>query len=233
MTAIANQFSNPKGYKSRQGRVFASFVDFKKAYDSVQHHLLWERLAEHGVSKKLMNMLQKLYSNIFCRVKVNGFLSEEFRYKMGVRQGCIISPLLFNLFLDGITKILLSENIGVNIGDVVLLLYADDIILIAENEEDLQLLVKKLKVFCNESKMSVNIKKTKWMVFEQRPCQAYLNFSLFFDDEVIERVSQYKYLGTVFNANMNFSAHIDYILIKAEKSAFMFWKYTERFTINI
>ena len=76
-------------------------------------------------------------------------------------------------------------------------------------------------------------KNTKWMVFEQQPCQAYLNFSLVFDDEVIERVSQYKYLGTVFNGNMNFNAHVDYILIKAEKSAFMFWKYTERFKISI
>ena len=91
-------------------------MDFKKTYSSVQHHILWGKLVKQVISKKLMSILQKMYTDIFCIVKVNGFLSEKFCYKIGVRQGCILSPLLFNLFIDDITKISQSENIGVKIG---------------------------------------------------------------------------------------------------------------------
>ena len=83
-------------------------------------------------------------------MKVNGFLSEEFLYKIGVCKGCIISPLLLNNnFVDDITNILQSENIGVKIGDIVLYisLYAHGIILIPANDEDLQVLVKKNEDF--------------------------------------------------------------------------------------
>jgi len=113
LATILHQFSQKKGYKGRkQGRVFACFVDFKKAYDSVKHALLWKKLQQIGISTKILNLLKDMYRNISCRVKVKGSLSDEFTYSIGVRQGCVLSPLLFNLFINDVAELVEKEKCG-------------------------------------------------------------------------------------------------------------------------
>ena len=118
MATILSQFSKVKGSKNKnQGRTFACFVDFRKAYDSVMHRLLWEKLTLAGISTKVINFLKSLYKNISCRVKVGAFLSKEFLYSIGVRQGCILSPLHFNIFINDIVDIIEQEEKGTSVGD--------------------------------------------------------------------------------------------------------------------
>ena len=111
------------------------FVEFRKAYDLVQHKLLWNKLEKFGIGKKVIEIIKSIYNRTECSVKMEEKLTPMFEYLIGVRQGCILSPLLFSLFINDIEELLRDQGIrgGVTVGDIVLymLLYADDIVLIA------------------------------------------------------------------------------------------------------
>ena len=107
LSVIVHQFAKKKGYNNKiKGRVFACFIDFKKAYESVNHKLLWKKIISTGISSKVLNLLRSMYKNISCRVKMRNFVSDSFLYSMGVKLGCVLSPLLFNIFINDIVEIL-------------------------------------------------------------------------------------------------------------------------------
>jgi len=123
------------------------FVDFKKAFDSISHDKLWVTMMDIGYPLHLIDMLAKLYWKQLAKVKVAGTLSEWFRVKKVVRQGCVLSPYLFNI----LAKMVMRETLdgfqgGLQIGSrmVTNLRYADDIILLATSEAELQELVDRL-----------------------------------------------------------------------------------------
>ena len=155
--------------KVKRNKVYACFVDFKKAYDRVQHHLLWKKLQRYGLGEKVINLLKSLYSRVDCAVRVEDEMTNFFQYLVGVKQGCILSPLLFNLFINDLDQMLRDSGIddGINMGDIVLyiLLYADDIVLISDSTEGLQKFLKVLFSFCEDSQMEENVKKTQIMIF--------------------------------------------------------------------
>ena len=144
------------------------------------------------------------------------------------KAGCVLSPLLFNLFINDIVSFVQKESIGVSVGEtfIFILLYADDIALLAEKETDLQYMIDKLYSFCQESKMTVNISKTQWLIFEQKTSQTTLGISMTYSEKVIEKVNVLKYLGIFFDNKLTFSYQVKYVLIKADKAASLFWQYS-------
>ena len=77
--------------------MLVSFIDFAKAYEMVDREKLWFCLQSMGVNSRFLRFLQALYDRNVCRVKVNGHISEEFEVHRGLRQRCVLSPLLFSL----------------------------------------------------------------------------------------------------------------------------------------
>ncbi|XP_072017134.1 uncharacterized protein [Amphiura filiformis] len=123
--------------------LFCCYIDFEKAFDSVWQEGLWKALGFFGFPNKITCLLKALYNKSASTVRVNGELTDWFTTLVGVRQGCVISPQLFNILLEMTMLYALHDsNIGVNIqGQVVNnLRFADDIALIANSEEDLQTL---------------------------------------------------------------------------------------------
>ena len=213
--------------------IYACYVDFKKAYDRVQHQLLWKKLKTFNLGEKVINLVKSLYSNVQCSVRMEDGMTDFFDYLVGVRQGCILSPLLFNLFINDLQEMIQEHGLqeGIKMSDLVvyMLLYADDIVLIADTPEGLQEFINVLFDFCKKSRMDVNVKKTKIMVFEKRCSLQSQNLKFYFGDSELEKVDQYKYLGTIFSRTMNFQENLDNIIGKANKAAFLFWQYIDKF----
>jgi len=80
------------------------FVDFKKAFDSISHDKLWVTMMDMGYPLHLIDLLAKLYNKQLAKVKVAGTLSEWFCVKKGVRQGCVLSPYLFNILAEMVMR---------------------------------------------------------------------------------------------------------------------------------
>lgn len=88
----------------RPKRTYCCFIDIQKAYDRVWRKGLWKKLQDYGLRGKMWRMLQKIYENVESCVQVNGKKSRFFPIKVGLRQGCILSPLLFDVFINGLIE---------------------------------------------------------------------------------------------------------------------------------
>ena len=120
------------------------FVDLEKAFDTVRREELWKALEEHNVNRKLVEAIQSFYMKPKCAVRVAGEVSEEFEVKIGVRQGCILSPLLFITFIDSVAKACTKMK-KINVGmlklkpvNLSMLSFAGDLALFGKSESDLQ-----------------------------------------------------------------------------------------------
>ena len=107
-----------------------AFIDFRKAYDSVNRDHLWTKLSRRGLpfQSKVHTALRNLYENIKCNARVNGSSTEWFNVSIRLRQGCVLSSLSFNLYINDLVINLKQLCSGIPIGDenVVSLMYADD-----------------------------------------------------------------------------------------------------------
>ena len=135
-----------KRYCHKEGKMlYSCFVDFKKAFDSIPRDRLFEKLKDFG---KFFNSLKKMYSNDTCKLKVNGFLSDEIHPNQGVRQGCVLSPLLFNLFLADLPDLFKDDMNTPKIDEtnkISCLLWADELILFSKTESRLNNMIVRLQ----------------------------------------------------------------------------------------
>ena len=123
---------------------FLAFIDYQKAFDSVDRHLLLYKLSKIGVVGRFYNAIQAMYSSPKSRIILNEYKTDYFDCPIGVKQGDCLSPTLFAIFINDLAEEIKQSGVGLELDEntfVNILLYADDIVLVAKNEEDLQFLL--------------------------------------------------------------------------------------------
>ena len=187
--------------KAREASVplYMAFIDYKKAFDSVNHRKLWSVLKEMGMCNYTVDAIKNLYSKQQAAVRVEKELTEWFRIGKGARQGCLVSPLSFNCYSEYVMRESADELgwIGVTISGRTInnLRYADDIVLIATSAAALQQLIDRVNEVSKEYGLEINIKKTKVMVVAKTRETVQLTCN----GEYLEQVEVFRYLGALID----------------------------------
>ena len=153
-------------YLQHQQDLYHVYIDFKKAFDRVWHAALWATMKKYNISTNLIQVIKNLYNKAISAVLFNSSIGDWFRKTVGVRQGCLLSPTLFNLFLERIMTDALEDHEGtVSIGGrtITNLSFADDIDGLAWEEEELANLVESPDKAFTAYGMETSAKKTKLM----------------------------------------------------------------------
>lgn len=216
-----------KYVNNEKKKVFGCFIDLKKAFDSVwRKGLLYKLSKKEDIGDKLYKVIKNMYNNTTASVKSKNLLSKHVTIERGVKQGDNLSSLLFNIYINDIPEIFNHQCNPVTLENMSLncLMFADDVLLLSESQEGLQNSINMLNDYCLKWQLSINIKKTKIMVFQQRNILDKKN-NFFLNGEKIEKVLQYKYLGNIIESSGKFhSSHLE-LSKKGNKVMFSMFKY--------
>ena len=205
--------------KSMGLSTFLAFVDYKKAFDSVDRSLLLYKLLGIGIFGKFYNAISAMFHNPRARVIFNEFSTDYFDCPIGVKQGDCISATLFAIFINDLAQEIKDCKIGIDLTELIdreevpnipssllfvnILLYADDIVCLADNEADMQELLLIVENWCRKWRLEVNLTKTNIMhVRPNRRPQS--NYTFLFNWRPVEYCKLYKYLG------MTLTEFVDY-----------------------
>ena len=200
--------------KLNNRNTFTAFIDFKKAYDSINRNLLFEKLRYIGIGGSMYRALIAIYDNVRCSVRLNGLNTEWFEVKCGLKQGCALSSILFNLYINDLIQRINELNVGIDVDGqkIGILAYADDIVLLAETESDLQTLLSELNIWCLSYKMDINQGKSKVIHF-RNPSTASSSQVYTCGETTLQVVDSYMYLGLLL------TQHLDYNLMAKQVAA--------------
>ena len=200
------------------------FRRFQKAFDSVDHKLLLQQLVTYEIKGNFLKVIKSLYDKDKSCVRGNDSLTDIFPCNRGLRQGCLLSPVLFALYLNDLNRQIKESSQGVLVDDISInsLLYADDLVLIAKDRKDLQSQLDTLDKFSKSLKMEVNLDKTKVMLIQKQKSRAKSKRSKPWKigNKELKECTSYKYVGVTLKSNGSYSEHIDKIKEKALKSCF-------------
>ncbi|KAK3564781.1 hypothetical protein QTP86_026411, partial [Hemibagrus guttatus] len=186
--------------------VHMCFVDLEKAFDRVPRGILWEVLWEYGVHGPLLRAVRSLYNRSRSLVHIASCKSDLFPVHVGLRQGCPLSPVLFIVFMDRISR--RSQGLeGVRFGDhrISSLIFADDIVLLAPSSLDLQHALGHFAAECEAAGMRVSTSKSEAMVLDRKKVACTLQV----EGEVLPQVEEFKYLGVLFTSEGRMDREID------------------------
>ena len=217
-TKIAESLRRPKE------KLYIVFVDFRKAFDSIWHSILWDKLRRAGVSSQLLRVINNLYQKANTQVKVNNTeFTDSIRLNKGVLQGDSLSPTLFSIMIHDIATYFEAKGHKNIIKEMELLLFADDLTITANNPIVMQEKMETLHSYCVENKLVVNIDKTKLMVCRRSNRKKGLR-RITFNGEIIEEVKEYKYLGVTFTKSGTFHTAAKQFITRAKAALGTIWK---------
>ncbi|CAB0002594.1 unnamed protein product [Nesidiocoris tenuis] len=186
-------------------KLYCFYVDLRAAFDTIDWRALYWKMQAAGLSTKLVRAVEAVYSNQWAAVFRDGAVSEWFGLSSGLRQGCLLSPFLFDLFINDLWE---AMGGGVLVGGakIKVLAFADTLVLIAPDPVSLQLMITDLNAYSTRWSLSINLEKSKIMIFRNGGRRARAE-SWNLNGEPIEVVSKYKYLGVTLTPNLFYNEH--------------------------
>jgi len=204
-------------YIDKGKKLYALFIDFKAAFDSIIRKKLFYKLHRLGISTKMLTIIKSLYTDNKAAVWDGQSTSDWFETENGVKQGCHLSPLLFALFLDDLVSYL-PPGIQFAGEEIKVLMYADDIVILADSPHMLQRMINRLAEYCNDWNLTINLNKTKILIFRRSKGRYCNNEKWHLQGHELEKVKQYKYLGVLFTHDGRFHKHL-FDKLQAAKTA--------------
>ena len=183
--------------KSEKKKLYVAFIDFKKAYDTISRPLLFDRLRRLGINGLFYRNIVEMYKNTKYSIKTSNGCLEAILSNLGLRQGCPLSPMLFNLFIDDVSDIFTDSTeldpIFLQGNPINHFLYADDLVLISESPSGLQNCLNKLGTYAKTKYLTISIKKSKTMVFNSSGL--FIKEQFYIEGKPLEPVDSFCYLG--------------------------------------
>ena len=184
-----------KVVKKNKGKLYCAFIDFKKAYDTVDRNKLFEKLQTLGINGIFLKNIVAMYEKTSYKIKLkNGYL-DPIISNLGLKQGCPLSPMLFNLYIDDVKNIFDTKCDPIDFQNekIYHFLYADDLVLLSNSAEGLQRSLDKLSEYAELKSLTISIKKSKTIIFNPQGRLMKKQFSI--KGKPLEPVNTFCYLG--------------------------------------
>ena len=184
-----------KVVKKNKKKLYTAFIDFKKAYDTVDRDKLFKRLQALEINGPFLKNIMALYEKPSYKIKLNKGYLDPIRSNLGLKQGCPLSPILFNLYIDDVKDAFDNHCDPIKIQDEKLyhFLYADDLVLLSNSAQGLQRSLDKLADYADKRSLTISIKKSKTMIFNLQGRLLKEKFNI--KGESLEPVKTFCYLG--------------------------------------
>ena len=194
-------------YGSKRSKLYAAFIDFQKAFDTINREKLWEILKKIGVSTKMINILKAIYLHVKAKIRQGYENSDEINCPLGLRQGCLLSPVLFSLLIAEVAyQVALGGRTGYQMipgaQEIFSLLFADDIVLLSLTPAGLQTQLNNLKIAAENLGLIVNLNKSAILVYRKGGYLGRLE-KWHYGNQPIQVVNSYKYLGYTLTTKLS------------------------------
>lgn len=205
--------------------LYTCFVDFQKAYDTVPRDLLWSKLQRIGIGDEFLRAVQALYADVPVCVQLTDGTSPSFPSLLGVKQGCPLSPTLFGMYIDDFETELAAGADAFDLPSLAgvptpALFYADDLALVSLSPAGLQAQLRLLEAYSLRWRLTVNVAKTKAVVFAAPAQQCALpKLRLTYADSPVEVVDSFRYLGLDLYSTRRFAAASETRVAAAKRAA--------------
>ena len=203
-------------------KVYMCLFDLQKAFDSIEYPVLLSHLYKVGINGKLWRILRNWYSGTECKVRVEGHCSESFRMEQGVRQGSVLSPVLFLVVMDPFLRQLEESGMGLSVNSFYAggFLHADDIRTLASNVSSMEEQVAMVQDFARQNLLRLNVQKCEIVVFSRSKMKQFPECSI--DRELIPAGDVGKCLGYWWREDLMAIRAVEENIKKARKSFFLY-----------
>lgn len=208
-------------HQKKQGKIFGCFIDFKKAFDSLWHDGLFLKLIQSGIGGRTYDIIKDIYNGNKCCVKINDKRTDYFSQNKGVRQGCSLSPTLFNIYINELASALEKSSCpGLTLEgrEIKCLLYADDLLLLSPHEEGLHESLSVLEQYSSDWALPINMAKSKIMIFQKKPRLTDKKYNFTIGGTLLNHVTHYNYLGLTISASGLFEMAMKDLTDKARRA---------------
>ena len=198
-------------YTMSNTNVYACFVDFSKAFDTVNHWTLLKKLEDYGLPDVYLHIIKFWYCNQFVNVQYGMAYSEDWRICNGVRQGGVLSGLFFSIYINALLEKIVDSRMGCKLGIQMsnVIAYADDIVLLAPSRTGLQALIDIAYAESRKLELNFNIDKSKCMIFPYQGSNVCKDICFSIGELALQIVDSFKYLGFIVNSKMHNTDDID------------------------